>query len=408
MQPRELVRVLVVDDDQDDYVILRDILHEAGGACFTADWVPTLDAALQTLGEKRHDIAFVDFRLGGESGLELIRIATQRGVTIPLILLTGQGDRSVDLEAGASGASDYLVKGKIDSELVERSIRYALEHHRDKEILRHAYDELKRTQSQLLQSEKLASIGILAAGLAHEINNPTAFVIGNIELLRDDAARVRDAVQRLQHLVANPEPSAGALRAELTEILADDRVRHFVDDSSELIGDALDGALRIRSIVAGLKGFARQDRGDFRSVDVNEEVNKALELLRNEWKYKFDVERVLGEVPVVNGNASQIEQVLVNILMNAIQAISKPRGRIQIRTFTENSMVCVSIVDDGAGIPEDCLKYIYDPFFTTKDVGAGTGLGLSIAYGIMQSHQGRIDVQSKVGVGTTFTIRFPA
>lgn len=402
------LRVLVIDDDEDDFLILRDLLNEAEDASYETEWAPTGASGLEALARKQHDVCFVDYRLGDRTGLELIREAGQLRINIPLILLTGQGGRSVDLEAGASGAADYLVKGKIDSELVERCIRYSLEHHRDKEILRNAYDELKRTQSQLLQSEKLASIGILAAGLAHEINNPTAFVIGNIELLRDDAVGVREAIGRLSRLAGSSGGTAGETRAELADALGDDRINHFVQDSGELIADALDGALRIRSIVSGLKGFARQDRGDFRMVDVNEEVDKATELLRNEWKYKCDVTKDRGNVPMINGNASQIEQVLVNILMNAIQSISKTRGRIDIKTFTENSMVCISVSDDGDGIPADCIKYIYDPFFTTKEIGSGTGLGLSIAYGIIQSHQGKIDVSSEMGRGTTFTLRFPA
>jgi two-component system NtrC family sensor kinase len=259
-----------------------------------------------------------------------------------------------------------------------------------------------------LQSEKLASIGILAAGLAHEINNPSAFVIGNVELLRDDAAGVRDAIGRLRSLADSSGGTAGELRLELADALSDPRITHFQADSAEMITDALEGALRIRGIVSSLKGFARQDRGEFRAVDVNDEVDKATELLRNEWKYKCEIIKVRGNVPTVNGNASQIEQVLVNILMNAIQSITKSAGRIEIKTFLENSMVCISLSDDGHGIPADCMNYIFDPFFTTKDIGVGTGLGLSIAHGIVQSHQGRIDVHSDVGVGTTFTVRLPA
>jgi signal transduction histidine kinase len=257
----------------------------------------------------------------------------------------------------------------------------------------------------------MESLGMLAAGVAHEINNPTSFVLGNLELLKEDVTRLTQIINELHgitvDLTSGDQKQADDARKRLVTLTQDACLRRIEKDSAQMIDDAIDGSQRIKRIVGSLRGFARMDTETMEPLDLNEEVEKSLTLVWNDLKYKCEVVKELGEVPKVIGNPSKIVQVLVNILINAGQAIDGKKGHISIKTTHEKSCVKVEIGDNGKGISQEHIEHIFDPFFTTKGVGEGTGLGLYIAYGIMKQHNGLIEVKSKLSEGTTFVLTFP-
>ena len=267
-------------------------------------------------------------------------------------------------------------------------------------------EKLSRAQAQLLQSEKLASIGQLAAGVAHEINNPISFVFSNFGTLQTyitDLLRVLLSYEQAESFIAD----ADALHriARLREQVDLDFV---VNDVRILMAESREGIERVRKIVADLKDFSRVDsHQDWQWTNLHHGIDSTLNIVNNELKYKADVVKEYGNIPDVECLPSQINQVIMNIVVNGAQAIQGPRGRITIRTGTRADHVWIEIADTGCGIAPAIRSRIFDPFFTTKPIGAGTGLGLSLSYGIIQKHGGRIEVDSEEGVGTTFRIDLP-
>ncbi|MCG8436360.1 MAG: ATP-binding protein [Gammaproteobacteria bacterium] len=273
-----------------------------------------------------------------------------------------------------------------------------------------AHDKLQSAQVQLVHSEKMASVGQLAAGVAHEINNPVGFVMSNLGSLEKYVASLKRIIEKQDELVQAVTNGNGkdftALAGEVEEVKEEEDLEFLLEDVEQLIKESKEGAVRVKDIVQGLKSFSRVDEEELKEMDINEGIESTLKVVWNELKYKCEVEKELGDLPPIHCNAGQVNQVIMNLLVNAGQAIEE-RGKISIATFVDGADAVIRISDSGCGIPEENLSTIFNPFFTTKDVGAGTGLGLSISYGIIQKHNGSIDVQSVVGEGTTFTIRLP-
>jgi two-component system NtrC family sensor kinase len=250
----------------------------------------------------------------------------------------------------------------------------------------------------------MASIGQLAAGVAHEINNPMGFIISNLGSLGRYIEKLNDYIGSIEMLCADRDVS-------FREIMAEERKKYKVErickDMPDMIHESLDGAARVRKIVQDLKSFSRIDTMDHVSADINEGLESTLSIVWNELKYKESVTKDYGQLPSVCCNLGQLNQVFMNILVNAAQAIDS-QGNITITTRSEGENVRIVISDSGNGIPPESLKHIFDPFYTTKEVGKGTGLGLAIAYDIVTNkHGGRIEARSEVGHGTTFTIILP-
>jgi len=267
-----------------------------------------------------------------------------------------------------------------------------------------AYDDLKKVQAQLLQQDKMASIGQLAAGVAHEINNPMGYIISNLGSLERYVEKVTGYLDANEKFFADHDPS-------VLEHLALEQKKYKIDrirkDLPDLVKESLEGAERVRKIVHDLKSFSRIDTAEFAFADINDGLESTLSIVWNELKYKAVVNKEYGQLPRVCCNLGQLNQVFMNILVNAAQAIES-RGEILIRTWSEGDMVGISISDTGCGIPPKTLKQIFDPFFTTKEVGKVTGLGLASAYDIITNkHGGTIEVTSEAGVGTAFTILLP-
>jgi two-component system, NtrC family, sensor kinase len=267
-----------------------------------------------------------------------------------------------------------------------------------------AYKELQSTQAQVLQNEKMASIGQLAAGVAHEINNPIGFVSSNLGTLGKYLERLTGFIDSQTRIIeASASYEAQRELATLRQSLKIDRI---IPDIRKLINESADGANRVRKIVRDLNTFSRVDNEDRKVSDLIECLESAITIVWNQLKYKATLKRNYGSIPPLNCYPQQLNQVFMNLLVNAGHAIEN-NGQITITTWLDDDTANVSIADTGCGIAPEHLNRIFEPFFTTKEVGRGTGLGLSISYDIIQKHHGEITVDSTVGTGTTFTVRLP-
>ncbi|MCA8354950.1 histidine kinase [Burkholderia cepacia] len=273
----------------------------------------------------------------------------------------------------------------------------------EKEEQRRLLHALEETHVQLLQSEKLASIGQLAAGVAHEINNPIGFVSANLNTLKTWVRSLLDVIAAHEAALRQLDPAARDALTALGRSVDLDYVRGEI---ATLIDESIDGALRVRRIVQDLRDFSRPASDEWSVVDLRAGLESTLNVVHNELKYKAEIVRDYGDVPLVECLPSQLNQVFMNLLVNAAQAIPE-RGVITIRTSSDGEQVSIAISDTGTGMTPDVVRRIFDPFFTTKPVGQGTGLGLSVSHGIVERHRGTIDVTSEPGRGTTFCVRLP-
>jgi signal transduction histidine kinase len=275
--------------------------------------------------------------------------------------------------------------------------------------LKETMEKLKKTQNQLIRSEKLAGIGQLAAGVAHEINNPTSFIMSNMSTMRNYISEFFNYIDSMEKLVTTSghgSPEAMKIQEEIRHIINSQDYCYLKDDLPGVIEESLSGLHRIKTIVTNLLSFASSSESERSIVDLNMEIKSALLLLENEISRKGHVVKNLGNLPKTVANSHQLRQMFVNLILNAIQAIEAD-GIITITTEVKNNYIRIEISDNGVGIPPDDIKNIFNPFFTTREIGSGVGLGLSIAYRIIESHNGNIDVQSELEHGTTFTIRLP-
>jgi PAS domain S-box-containing protein len=264
--------------------------------------------------------------------------------------------------------------------------------------LEKAYAELKSAQSRILQQEKLASVGQLAAGIAHEINNPMGFIISNINTLNKYLAKIWRYVGTLEGVAAPGR--------EIEEERKTLKIAFIREDTGSLIAESLEGAERVKKIVQDLKSFSRLDEAEYKFADINAGLESTINIVWNELKYKVSMVKQYGELPLTKCNPGQLNQVFMNILVNAAQAI-ETSGEIFLKTWSEDRKIYILISDTGCGMPHETMEKIFEPFYTTKDVGKGTGLGLSIAYDIVKKHNGDIRVESEIGRGTSFTIIIP-
>lgn len=266
-------------------------------------------------------------------------------------------------------------------------------------------DGLQKAHGQLLQSEKLASIGQLAAGVAHEINNPIGFVSSNLMTLKSQVNSLLHVINIYDEIV-NEIGVTREIATKLDKTKAQTDFEFLKEDICDLIDDSLEGACRVKVIVDNLKDFSRVDSAEWQFANIEKGIDSTLAIAANELKYKADVVKRYSAIPDIECIPSQLNQVFMNLLVNAAQAIDQ-RGTIAISTGSDEQYIWVEIEDNGRGIPEDIRNKIFEPFFTTKPIGKGTGLGLSMSYGIIQKHRGSIEVKSVVGKGTVFKILLP-
>ncbi|WP_038184168.1 ATP-binding protein [Vibrio rhizosphaerae] len=273
----------------------------------------------------------------------------------------------------------------------------------EREEQRKLIKKLEDAHNQLLQSEKLASIGQLAAGVAHEVNNPIGFVNSNLDMLKGYVEQLLALHDQYAQYEAELSPEN---QARLDAYKRSIDIDYLRTDIITLVNESIDGVARVRRIVRDLRDFSRPGNSEWQTVDIHTCIDSTLNVVWNEIKFKAEVIRQYGLLPPIECLPSQLNQVFLNLLVNAVQAIPD-WGTIIIQTTVVADQVVITISDNGIGIDEKMIPHIFDPFFTTKPVGKGTGLGLSVTYGIIEKHRGCIEVASIVGEGSTFTIHLP-
>ena len=288
--------------------------------------------------------------------------------------------------------------GTLEKRVQERTWEIEQKNQRLTELI----DKMKKIQEQLVHSEKMASLGQLVAGIAHEINNPVNFISSNVRPLKGYISDMKSLIMEYEQQVDVASEAFEHIKRLKSEIEFD----FLVDDLDDLIEDVENGAIRIKRIVQDLRNFSRLDEAELKTIDIHESLDTTLNLLGHIYGNRIVVHKEYGSIPPVECYAGQLNQVFMNLLANAGQAIPRT-GNVWITTSCDETTLCICIRDDGKGIPEEALPKIFDPFFTTKDVGEGTGLGLSISYGIIEKHQGEITVESEPGHGTQFRITIP-
>jgi two-component system cell cycle sensor histidine kinase/response regulator CckA len=470
------IRVLIVEDDEEDFILMRDLFGGIKNTTYAIERASDTAAALRAFGARRHDVYLIDDRVGPDSGIDLVRQGEELHLTAPFIILTGQGEPHVDMAAMRAGAADFLVKGEITPRSLERSIRYAIERNRAEleieklaafprrnpnpvveldddgtltysnsaaqelaqsigesslkpllppdlaqivsESLRtastrhfqitrgartfswsfvpvpeskvvHGYaseiTERLNLEAQLRHSVKMEAVGQLAAGVAHDFNNILTVIQGHANLLLDAMEQNSAHGKPLKHICLSAEKASNLIRQLLM--------------------------------------FSRKQIMQPRHVDLNDVIQNITRMLQRMMGEDIAVEVLESpELPSLLGDTGMIEQVLMNLAVNAREAM--PRGgklmlATSVSTFTDNvtienpearagRFICLSICDTGCGMDPITVNRIFEPFFTTKEVGKGTGLGLAAVYGIVKQHQGWIEVDSTIGAGTTFKLFFPA
>lgn len=281
------------------------------------------------------------------------------------------------------------------------------------EALSSSLKALKQTQASLVQQEKLASIGQLAAGVAHEVNNPIGYIGSNINRLREYFVDIKYLIEHIEQQIIDPlsEEQRQIARQQLATLKEELDYEFLMEDLPELLNDCNEGSDRVRDIVQNLKDYSRSDTSTEKTdSDVNNLITRTLRLVWNELKYNCEVDFEAGEMPLVPVHSGQVSQVISNLLINAGQAIKTTgkKGRIVIKTWADNKDAWIRVSDTGCGIKPENLGKVFDPFFTTKPVGEGTGLGMNISYDIVvNKHHGALDVESVPGKGTEFTVRLP-
>src|SRR6266446_186464 len=404
-------RILIVDDEEG----LRNMFAEWLSESYECRTAASADEALEHLARQPCALVISDMMMPGRNGVELLRDVTTRYPETAFIMVSGVDRPQRVRDALRVGAFDYLIKPceldgltisverALERRALQRTARiYKTDLEKQNIELANQKAELERLQAQLVQSEKMASLGQLAAGVAHELNNPAGFIYGNMDILAGYLNSLEILFNAWDGIKLSSE-DASSLDAIETKI----NYTKLRRELGLILADCREGAERICDVVKNLRLFSRLDEAEFKSVDVNEGISSTLRLLSRYYSAgSISLEKHYGNLPLVDCYASQLNQVWMNLLVNAAQAVSD-NGKVTIETKLSGDDIVVVIADNGAGIPAAQLSRIFDPFFTTKPVGDGTGLGLSTSYGIIERHRGTISVQSKLDQGTTFTVQIP-
>ena len=390
------MKVLIAEDEPLSRRLLQSQLEKWGHEVTAA---ADGDAAWRLFQAGNYPVVISDWMMPELDGPDLVRRvrACERPGYVYIILLTSRALKEDVVEGMEAGADDFVTK-PFDREELRVRLRAGERIVRLEHTLAQQNQALREAQAALVQSEKLASLGRLAAGVAHEINNPVAYVTNNLAVLRRDtlaALGVLDAYRR-------GDAAAAARLAEAMDLA------YFCENLARTCDTSLEGLQRVRDIVRNLRDFAHLDEAEFKEADLNAAMNSALEILRHEIKKKaIRLRTHLEPLPPVLCRPGKLNQVFLNLLLNAVQACAVG-GSVEARTRPDGERgVVVEVADDGCGIKPEHLSRIFEPFFTTKPVGQGTGLGLSVSFGIVRDHGGTIEVESAPGRGSTFRVRLP-
>ncbi|MER2562241.1 MAG: response regulator [Myxococcaceae bacterium] len=385
--------VLAVDDDHNNLKLVSASLTLEGYEVVCAS---SGEEGLEVLEARQVDLLLLDVRMPGLDGLEVCRLirAQPKFARMPIVFLTADNADVEHTIAGLDAGGDEYLHKPISRRMLSARVRNLLR-------LANA-DRERQLLLQVAQSEKLAAVGQIAAGVAHEVNNPLSFILSNLESLR---GYVNDLMRVVRAYRMNPETGAALDRTLGLDML--------MADVSPLLDETVQGGSRVRAIVQELKTFSRQDTDTFEPVDLAEVARCTLVLTEREVSSKATLVKELSMARVDLAPRQKLHQVMLNLLVNAIHAIeAKPappgeRHTIKVSTRTENDVAILQVQDSGVGMPDSVKSRIFEPFFTTKPVGVGTGLGLSVCAMVVERLGGRISVESEAGKGTTFTVRVP-
>jgi signal transduction histidine kinase len=393
------MKVLIADDDSVSRRLLQNYLQKWG-----YDVTAAQDGAeaWRLFESASFPMVITDWMMPEIDGAGLLRRirASERPGYVYAVLLTAKSQKEELVEGMEAGADDFLVKPFDRDELRVRL--------RAGERVIGLERNLRETQSALIQTAQLASLGRLAAGVAHEINNPIAYVSNNLAVLRRDVQNVLKVLDKYGEARAAVSRAEPEIAGEIARLEQESDLAYLRENVDRIFESSSGGLERIRTIVRNLRDFARLDEADYDEVDLCTALQTTLEALRHELDQKaLSVQTSFQEIPKVACYPGKINQVFLNILLNAIQA-SRPEGLIEVRThYAPGGAVDIEIEDHGEGISPEHLPLIFDPFFTTRPVGGGRGLGLSVSYGIVRAHGGSLEVESSLGRGSLFKIRLP-
>jgi two-component system, NtrC family, sensor kinase len=418
--------VLILDDDPSCRILLKASLKKSlkDNREITVLEKESLKETIEALEQTKCDILLIDLNLPDSQGLNTLDALHNQFPNIPKVVITGETDQTIGLQAMSHGAQEYLVKGEYTSQSLSKSIFYAFERKRLQKSKDDAFEQLetanrriRNAQSQIIQNEKMASIGQLAAGVAHEMNTPVGFVACNFETLDKYIQKIKTLLHQYEQTTCVMEGIEDPRLLEqvllIKNLRTELKIDFIMEDLKALFEESQEGLARVTSIIRNLRDFSRVDQiGEVAEYDLNQGIKSTLTVCQNEIKYACEIKTEFAEIPKIYCNPGQVNQVFLNILVNAAQAITSQnrpeKGHLVITTSCDAEWVCCQIADDGPGIPQENLKKVFDPFFTTKPAGKGTGLGLSVSYDIIvNKHQGQIFTESEIGKGATFTIKLP-
>lgn len=408
---RPAEQILIVDDEEIVLNMFTAFLSEK----YLCETAVSCDEALARLAGNSYALVISDVQMPGRNGVELLRDIRCRYPDTAVIIVSGIGRAQRIRDALQLGAADYLTK-PCELEVLGFSVERALERRqlmltarnyradleRQNVELAARKAQLERLQAQIVHSEKMAGLGQLAAGIAHELNNPAGFIYGNMDLIKTYLGRL-ELTLSIYERTSLPCEEAADLRLTKKQI----GYEELLPDLRSMIADCAEGAERIRDVVKNLRLFSRLDEAEFKRVDLHESIESTIRLLSHYYGAdRIRLVREYGTLPLVNCYAGQLSQVWTNLLVNAAQAVDGD-GEVKISSRLEGESAVITIGDNGCGIEPNELRRIFEPFFTTKPVGEGTGLGLSITYGIIEKHRGTIHVESVLGTGTNVVVSIP-